>query len=346
MKRATAVLTIVAALILFAACDVAPMAQSVGTALAPSGTPNATEWAFASTRQVIDATATGAVLDLERERQRATNMIAQATADAARFQATQAEDARAATSQAFVAGMTQAALQATEGAARATQGAQATADAMALMVAQWTATGDAALAWRAERSWSGTATADASDATATAVYVGMISTEQAEILRMNTERQRIVNDMTAVMPFVIGILATLMLGLIAVVLVRVAVPVLRVIQRDARGDAPIIITPQGAYVDLDRNTGPMLDPSQTMLADGATQERTTARDQMVDLQHRGSLFAPQQKTNGNSGGKEFREAAPKAGPRYMVYRSGQTPPVTQEIIEVLEADWKEAQDGR
>lgn len=350
MKRIVAVAGMVICLTL-AGCglDATPVAM----VSLPSNTLNPTELVFESTRQVINATATGAVVVLEREQLRSTNIIAEATADAARYEATQAEQVRSATAFAYEAQLTQAAIQATEAAVQASVAAveatrvgQATTDGMTLMMAQWTVTADAELALRQAMAWSGTATADALNATATAVYLGMVSTEQANVLRLANERQQAVNEMVAWAPYGMGLIATGLFIWLFILLVRTGLPIASVIKRDERGDIPVIRTMDGKFVDMDRNVGPLLNPANPAPVDVEAVERTTARDQMVDLQHRGLPSQPKAANSGTSSKPMVLAPQPsKSQPRYMIFRPDQTPPIRPEVLEVLDVEWKESNDG-
>ena len=132
-----------------------------------------------------------------------------------------------------------------------------------------------------------TATTDAASAStyATAMAGEAISVELA------IQRQRMMNKMWAVTPWAV-LLATLAF-LIFLILRWSQV---RPIQRDPRGDAPLLII-GGRVYDADRNPYPLLDvsnktPQIPALVPPELQESTTARDQMIDLATRGALDAP------------------------------------------------------
>jgi len=132
-----------------------------------------------------------------------------------------------------------------------------------------------------------TATTDAASAStyATAMAGEAISVELA------IQRQRMMNKMWAVTPWAV-LLATLVF-LIFLVLRWIQV---RPIQRDPRGDAPLLII-GGKVYDADRNPYPLLDissksPQIPALTSPELQEVTTARDQMIDLATRGALDSP------------------------------------------------------
>ncbi len=72
----------------------------------------------------------------------------------------------------------------------------------------------------------------------------------------------------------------------------------RLVQRDPRGDAPLMIV-DGKIYDADRNPFALLDisgaePKIPALVDSRLQSQTTTRDQMIDLATRGALQAPTQ----------------------------------------------------
>jgi hypothetical protein len=97
---------------------------------------------------------------------------------------------------------------------------------------------------------------------------------------------------------------------------------LRAIHRDARGDAPLMIFQQGGRIvayDPDRAFGPATvfdaEVTQPQLTEPAAQERTTARDQTIDLTSRG-LPQAQRRT---------RRVSPAQGRKLLERASTQTP---------------------
>ena len=135
--------------------------------------------------------------------------------------------------------------------------------------------------WTPTPQYTGTVEAAAASAKATALYAESVSVELA------LERERLMNQVWAVTPWA---------ALVVVLLFSLALAwrwsQVRVIQRDPRGDIPIIITGATVY-DADRNPGPVLDmssgrPQAPALAPPELQAATTSRDQLVDLATRGA----------------------------------------------------------
>lgn len=135
-----------------------------------------------------------------------------------------------------------------------------------------------------------TATAAAAQATAT------VQAAEAERLRLQAERERLVQPLRAYGPW-LGFFVALTLFAWGVYRLIVVLELRgRALPRDDRGDAPIIIVERGprlVLVDPDRLARPTLTvdtqgaPAAPALVSDAMQERTTARDQAIDLAHRG-----------------------------------------------------------
>ncbi len=135
-----------------------------------------------------------------------------------------------------------------------------------------------------------TATVEALQATATAQAAA------AERTQLLLERERMVNGLQAYAPWGIGgILLVALLGFLAW-LAKLLAPRISAVPRDPRGDAKILVIPDGKggmmILDPDRSFGPALQivegqVSQPPLAPPEYQDRVTARDQAVDLTHRG-----------------------------------------------------------
>jgi len=144
--------------------------------------------------------------------------------------------------------------------------------------------------WQAtstQRALDITATVDsaAASAQATALHGQAVSVELA------IERERMMNKVQATAPWVA-------LGITLMVLLVIALrwSKVRPIQRDLRGDAPLLIIDGNVY-DADRNPYPLLDlsgkkPSIPALTSPEIQSATTARDQMIDLATRGTQGQP------------------------------------------------------
>ncbi len=223
------------------------------------------------------------------------SLYAQQTATAAARQALADEEATrqsresTATAEARIATATAAAWRTTVEAAQAL--ATATAEAH-----HATATANAMLFAQAGTA---TAAAWAVNATATADSLRSLATVQAadaERARLAAERERMVYPLQAYGPWILGGTLFLTLLWVGVWLVRQLGPRLSAVSRDARGDAKILIftDDQGRKIilDPDRSLGPattVIDGqvTQPALAPLEYQERVTARDQAVDLAHRG-----------------------------------------------------------
>ncbi len=231
-------------------------------------------------------------LEAVRALQTATAVAGQATATAMAWQATATAQAvgATATAQAWEATATAQAVQAT--ATAHAQAVRATATAQA----GWaTATADAIL-------WQQAATATRSawevQATSTAVAAAAIATAQAaqaEQARLEAERARLVYPVRAYGPWAILAVAVIMLAWGGYLAFPALAARLRAVPRDRRGDAPVFLLPKPGggvvVVDPDRSFGPATvidgEVTQPALAPPEYQERTTARDQAVDLVTRG-----------------------------------------------------------
>jgi|GEM_PF-763699 len=178
---------------------------------------------------------------------------------------------------------------------------QATATAEALARARaWENATATAQAIRTENdtrmtvtAWQATQTAVAAEQAANAA----LRAEQLDREQLITQRERLVYPVKAYGPWVMLLAAVAVIIWGAWRLIRASEHRLAAVPRDARGDAPLIPVrlPGGgiAWYDPDRSFGPALvvdqagQVSQPSLATPELQERTTARDQAIDLAHRG-----------------------------------------------------------
>jgi hypothetical protein len=239
-------------LILFAACG--PLPETVPTAL-PTATPDIYQLALG-------------------------NIQAQATLDTMQ-----------ATSQAISANLTAVAYAPTREAAE-------TATERAWMMTGWTATASveqtatAASGTATQQAWSAIATQRAVNITAT-VDAAAASAQatalhgQAVSVDLAIERERMMNKVQAAAPW-----GTLCISFVFVLVVAFRWSKVRSIQRDSRGDAPLLVV-DGKIYDADRNPYPLVDlsgkkPSIPALTAPEMQAATTARDQMIDLATRGT----------------------------------------------------------
>ena len=177
-----------------------------------------------------------------------------------------------------------------------------TATERAWLLTGWTAT--ASLDQTATAA-SGTATQQSRDAVATQQAVDINSTVgaadaaakatalhgEAVKVELTIERERMMNTAYATMPL------TLLCILFVFCLVLVyRWSKIRPIQRDDRGDAPLLVI-NGSVYDADRNPYSLLDysgkkPVIPALTSSEIQSATTQRDQMVDLATRGIIGEP------------------------------------------------------
>jgi hypothetical protein len=126
-----------------------------------------------------------------------------------------------------------------------------------------------------------TVDAAAASAQATALHGQAVSVELA------IERERMMNSVQAAAPW-----GALGVTFVFVLVIAFRWSKVRPIQRDVRGDAPLLVV-DGKIYDADRNPYPLVDlsgkkPSIPALTPPEMQSATTARDQMVDLATRGT----------------------------------------------------------
>lgn len=178
-----------------------------------------------------------------------------------------------------------------------TQQAIETATERAWTMTIWTATASveqtatAASGTATQQTWQATATQRAMDITATvdAAAANAQATAlhgQAVSVELAVERERMMNKVQAVAPW-----AALAVAFVFVLVLAFRWSKVRPVQRDARGDAPLLVI-DGKVYDADRNPYPLVDlsgkkPQIPALTAPELQMATTARDQMIDLATRG-----------------------------------------------------------
>ena len=341
---------VVLLVVLLAGCNLAP-----GTMPAVSGTPTPT---YDGTQVLLvhaQATATQNAVAQTAVALWADTISAERTADYyhAQLTATYVEQTRQAeiyeaqqTAQA--AQVTAQAEQTAQWRAWEVQGWTATAEAdMATAEAQQTATADGMAVVQTQQAMQYTATADTSSAQMTATVAAAV----AQSLDRANRRAELVNNALAVSPYVLGVLLALVSLWAIVAIMRVAVLRMRVIERDARGDVGIIVTPWGDYYDPDRNPGAVMrtgraGASAPQLGEPEDQRQVTQRDQMIDLAHRGlpaiGGTSPQQR----AAVKQAQQLMPvQPRPIYRIYQPADVPPaIPQDVAEALDADWREVDD--
>jgi hypothetical protein len=230
--------------------------------------------------------------------------------------------------------------------ATATARAEADATARARLWEQATATAEAHQAALSHQmtveTWGLTVTAVADEQAALNALRG----EQLEREELATKRQRSVYPVRAYGPWVVLVVALGLLIYGGLRLIRAGEMRASAIQRDERGDAPLLAIRQRGQViiyDGDRAFGPVLhidghgQPAQPALVDEQQQERVTTRDQAIDLAHRG---LPDQRRQRVSRRRAIQMAAL---PSYRILPPGEEPPdqiIDVEARKALAADWQ------
>ena len=137
------------------------------------------------------------------------------------------------------------------------------------------------------------------------------------------------NRIQAYAPWVILLLAAAVIALIAHRRSRVMT-----VERDLRGDAKLIVIDGKVVYDPDRNPAPVLDlsgekPSAPIPADPAT----VARDQAIDMAHRGLPGARRKRTPARAQGPS--PSAPLVTPPPVTVRllpPGEAKPVARDVL--------------
>jgi hypothetical protein len=224
-----------------------------------------------------------------------------------------------------------------------------------------------------ERAWQTTATADAlklqmavrgtetaqqatqryvdQQATVDAGVAMSLATQQAanaESATLATERERQMNGVRAALPWVFLVLVVF----VGLVLIWRWFGV-RPIYRDARGDAPLVMMDgwQGrVLVDADRNVTGALETrggkaAAPMLSPMEMQDAVNRRDQAVDFHSRGlpgdTRMRGRTLTSVMLGG-----GVVTGGEKIKIYRADERPKLDEGVMEVLDAQWKEVNDGK
>jgi len=340
---------------LMACAETAPASFSAAVAAQP---PAVTSTALrptveaAQVEQYLQAIQAQATLDAIHAQQTATVIAQLAIATAQAREDAAAEQARraTATARAWEYAATEQAIRATA-TARAWE-ATATAEAASAIA---TATAEAGHATATARAGEATATIATiifnTQATATKAADNAIATVQAaeaEKAELDAKRAQLTYPVRAYGPWVLlfAFVALLLWGLYR--LIQVEAIRRRVIQRDARGDAPLVVVerPGGEIVvfDPDRGFWPVTvidgrgQVTQPALAPPELQERVTARDQAVDLATRGLPERPARRT-ATAAARQM--AAP---PLYRILKPGAPLPgavIDAQALPALDQDWQE-----
>ena len=210
--------------------------------------------------------------------------------------------------------------------------ATATADsAQSTEVANVTATQQAQSSSATQQSLNVTATADAikSAAFATAMH------GQSESVRLAVERERLTNQARAILPITFSAITVVVVLVLLWKYMRV-----RPIQRDSRGDAPLLII-DGTVYDADRNPFSVMQmlkgqPQIPMLTPPEYQAPTTARDQAIDLARGLPAGKAQQQVQ--------RALLPNGQPSFQVVPADKLPPLLTgdpQMTQVLDAEWRQ-----
>lgn len=323
------------------------MAQVSRTPVFTSLPPDATATAAAIGIANDIREATIAAENLMASNAEGTSVAAQSTAENNRIRATQEVEQATAVMRDYFAQETASAedakQQATNQAIESTRAAQSTADARAVIVQGWTATGDAQiLAGHLE------STKVANFATATSLANDAIATQAAAtvvaytVIKAN-ERTELTNKALAVLPFVTYAGVSIFSIAVGIYLFPMFKTRLSTISRDKRGDAPIIFDKHGNFLDADRNPYPITTLGKTpaipdvLPADLA--ERHAGRDQMIDLQTRGLPGVNQ--LSGKPGKLPQLPAVSSSRAIFKVFGNEDNPPITPDTIRILDSEWSE-----
>ena len=224
-----------------------------------------------------------------------------------------------------------------------------------------------------ERAWHATSTADsilaagtasavaqqaiwtqrAMDVTATAnsASVQAFATEQYARARSNElsiQRKEMMNSVAAVVPWGVGV-GTLVIALL--VLVRWSR--VRIIQRDQRGDSPLLLNVvDGVAYDFDRHptsTGGLQRQDIKLLPKFSASDhtQTTERDQMLDLATRGFPNAPRRRPASleplRNSAPQLSSSVPNSTPQIQVIDVAQAKPLFHDVIGHIVRDAIEAE---
>ena len=274
---------------------------------------------------------------LDANSSQGTAIAAVATAEYFSSQLTSTVEARnqSATQQVLAIQGTQLAMQ-VQSTERAWQATTTSDSARATAIASQTASAAAQQAIWTQRAVDVTSTADAASvqAYATQQYAESKSEELA------IERAELINNIAAFIPSVVG-LSVLGVGL----LIALRWSRYRVIQRDARGDAPLLMNVvDGVAYDADRQptgAGGFLRDDVKSLPQLSAGDylQTATRDQMVDLKTRGFPGARQYRLTSNSTSPPRALPTPSGEPpQVKVIEATLAQPLYHDIIPTLMRD--------
>lgn len=206
-----------------------------------------------------------------------------------------------ATGEARAAQTAQAIAQATQQAQSLTQAVQSTRDSAATSeawtITGWTATADVANSTATARAQATatsqamvvaglTVTADAANSTATARAQATTDAFVAGSLARAEQREIMVNNLVALMPYLVGAIIVAVIIWVLLLLVPVLQERMRDRQPDKQGRYPLLVNHRGMVFLADRAPSSLVDTDTGRVIldiDPAMQERITARSQAVEV---------------------------------------------------------------
>ena len=210
--------------------------------------------------------------------------------------------------------------------------ATATADsAQSTAAANVTGTQQAQSSAATQQAQNVTATAEAVNAAAYATAMHA----QSETVRLAVEREQITNQARAILPITFTAVTVVVVLVLLWKFMRV-----RPIQRDSRGDAPLLII-DGVVYDADRNPVSVMQmlkgqPQIPMLTPPELQAPTTARDQAIDLARGLPAGKAQQQVQ--------QALLTNNTPTFQVVQPNKLPPLLigdAQMTQVLDAEWRQ-----
>ena len=112
-----------------------------------------------------------------------------------------------------------------------------------------------------------------------------------------------------------------------------------VIERDERGYMGLVVTPQGAIYNEAKNPEPLISGGKKtnipQLTERSQQALTTLRSQSIDMAHMGLQNSDRRRRGWQP------ETPDSERPVFRIYRRGDLPSVSDEVVKILDAEWKE-----
>ena len=275
--------------------------------------------------KAADTGKTAVALNLQVIEAEETARAAQKTAGAYRAIQTATESARREAA-------TQVAREQTRAAGVVTRQAQQTATERAWMIQGWTATADSA---RATATFESQATASAVSARMeaaqhTATVQAMNVLERRE--QLDLERQEMMNQLWAVTPWAILVLAVFICAVAALSLLR-GWSRYRIVPHDVNGDAPLLIV-DGLVIDADRSARAVTDPRHPELLPVEQQLQLVAGDQRVNAVRALPRVVSRDGQTTQTTAPQYSILAPQdAPPKHLL--------PDPDVLQVLDGDWSE-----